>query len=125
MNFRLDGPSAQKIFDRVAAGETQKNLAAEFQVSPSTISNLVAGKSWPHLRRSPVPKTRRGTKLTTADVTVILQRLLAGETPNQVAMGYGVSRQAVANIKKGKAWGEVPRPEVVVPRPTRRKVWET
>ena len=125
MNLKLDEATAQAILDRVASGDKQKNLAIEFRVSPSTISNLVAGKSWPNLKRSPVSKTRHGTKLTVADIQVILRRLLAGEKPSQVALDYGVTRQAIANIKKGKAWGDVPRPEVAAPRPARRKVWET
>lgn len=125
MNLKLDEATAQAILDRIATGESQKNLAIEFGVSPSTISNLVAGKSWPHLRRGGTSKTRHGTKLTAADIVVILRRLQAGEKPSQVALDYGVTRQAIANIKKGKAWGDVPRPEVVVPRPARRKVWET
>jgi len=123
MNRKLDAAIAQSILDRVAAGERQKNLAAEFKVSPAAISNLVAGKSWPELRRthaaSPPP---RGSKLTVADVQVILQRLMVGEKPGTVALDYGVTRQAIANIKKGVAWVDVPRPEA--PRPTRRRVWE-
>ena len=125
MNKKLDEATAQTILNRVAQGEKQKNLAIEFGVTPSTISNLVAGKSWPHLRRSAASKTRHGTKLTSADIQVILRRLQAGEKPSQVALDYGVTRQAIANIKKGTAWGDVPRPEVVPPRPARRKVWES
>ena len=125
MNLKLDATTAQAILDRVAMGSKQKDLAAEFGVSPSAISNLVAGKSWRNLRRSVPSKTRHGTKLTSADIEVILRRLQAGEKPSQVALDYGVTRQAIANIKRGKAWGDVPRPEVVVPRPARRKVWET
>lgn len=124
MNLKLDAATAQTILDRVAAGGKQKDLAAEFRVSPSAISNLVAGKSWPNLRRSIPSKTRHGAKLTAADIVVILRRLQAGDKPSKVALDYGVTRQAIANIKKGKAWGDVPRPEVVVPRPARRKVWE-
>lgn len=123
MNFRLDAHTAQTILNRVAAGEPQKKLAHEYKVSPATISNLVAGKSWRHLQRSPVKVIRRGTKLALEDIKAILQRLSTGEAPSKIALDYGVSRQSIANIKKGKAWKDVPRPEVT--RPARRKVWET
>ena len=125
MNLKLDAASAQTILDRVAAGESQKDLAAEFKVSTAAISNLVAGKSWPGLRRVPTTqKVRHGTKLTPTQVGAILRRLQAGEKPGTVALDYGVTRQAIANVKKGKAWGDVPRPEVAAPRPARRRVWE-
>lgn len=125
MNLKLDATTAQAILDRVASGEKQKDLAVEYQVSPAAISNLVKGKSWPHLLRNRTAPPRRGTKLTPEDIRAILQRLQAGEKPSKVALDYGVTRQAIANIKKGRAWKDVPRPEVAPPRPARRKVWET
>jgi uncharacterized protein (DUF433 family) len=125
MNLKLDASLAQTILDRVAGGEKQKDLAIEYGISPSAVSNLVAGKSWPNLLRNRRTPPRRGTKLTPEDIQTILRRLQAGEKPGKVALDYGVSRQAVANIQKGRAWKEVPRPEVTPPRPARRKVWET
>lgn len=125
MNMKLSATTAQAILDRVAAGEPQKNLAVEFEVSPSAISNLVAGKSWPSLARpAKAPPPRHGSKLTVTDIQAILRRLMGGEKPYTVALDYGVSRQAIANIQKGKSWGTVPRPEAAPPRPTRRRVWE-
>lgn len=125
MNRKLDATLAQTILDRVALGEKQKDLAVEYQVSPAAISNLVKGKSWPQLLRHRTGTPRRGAKLAPGDIQVILQRLQAGEQPGKVASDYGVTRQAIANIKKGRAWKDVPRPEVAPPRPARRKVWET
>lgn len=123
MNKKLDQTTAQAILVRVAAGERQKDLAAEFKVSPAAVSNLVAGKSWPSLPRSSTKVPRRGTTLAQADVVEILRRLLAGETPSKIAADYKVSRQAIANIQKGKAWTDIPRPEAQQ-RPARRRVWE-
>ena len=122
MNKKLNEGTAQAILDRVALGERQKDLATEFAVSPATISNLVAGKSWVNLRRDKPTVVRRGSKLTATDIPQILARLQNGETPGDVAADYGITRQAVANIKKGSAWKDVVRPDV--PRPARRKVWE-
>lgn len=125
MNLKLDQALAQLILTRVAAGERQKDLAEEYGVSPSAISNLVAGKSWPGLARPTTKVPRRGSKLAPEDIVLILRRLQAGEKPRVVAEDYGITRQAVANIKKGKAWPDIPRPEVAVsPRPARRRVWE-
>lgn len=123
MNLKLDATTAQAILNRVAAGERQKDLATEFQVSPSAVSNLVSGKSWPQLERPKNIVTRHGSKLSAQDIHTIWVRLMAGETPASIGRDFGVSRQAIANIKKGRAWQDVPKPEPA--RPARRRVWES
>lgn len=124
MNKRLTEEQAQSIVDRVAEGETQKKMADEFGIKPSTVSNLIRGKSWPDLDRPDPPEVCvRGCKLSPADIPIILTRLANREKPKDVATDYGVTRQAIADIKRGKTWGHIPRP--VTPRPRRRKVWET
>ena len=47
---------------------------------------------------------------------------LATEKPSSVARDYGVTRQAIADIGRGKTWSHIPRPE---PTRRRRKVWES
>lgn len=124
MNKRFTEDQAQSIIDRVAKGEQQKKLAAEFKVRPSTISNLVNGRSWPDLDRPDPPEVRvRGCKLTAADIPIILARLEAREKAKDVAADYKMTRQAIADISRGKTWKHIPRP--VVAKPRRRKVWET
>ncbi len=123
MNKKLDQTTAAAIVARVAAGERQKDLAEEFKVSPAAVSNLIAGKSWTSLQRPTTRVPRHGTTLAPADVSEILRRLQAGEKPGKIAADFKVTRQAVANIQKGKAWPDIPRPEAPQ-RPARRKVWE-
>lgn len=121
MNQRLTIEQARNIITRVAAGELQKNLAEEFGINPSTVSNLIRGKSWPDLDRPDPPETTmRGTKLTAKDIPCILSRLSQQETPQAIATDYGVTRQAIADIKRGKTWGHIPRFETK----RRRRVWE-
>jgi len=122
MNRLLTEEQAQSIIDRVAGGEPQKKLAAEFGAKPSTISNLIRGKSWPNLRRPDPPAVViRGCKLTPKDIPRILTRLAAMETPAAIALDYGVTRQAIADIRMGKTWSHIPRPSAPKPR---KKVWE-
>jgi len=123
VNKRLTEDQAQSIIDRVAEGESQKNLAAEFKITAGAVSNLVKGKSWPDLDRPDPPDvTLRGCKLRPTDIPVILLRLRGREKPKDVALDYGVTRQAIADIGRGKTWSHIPRPEVEKPR--RKKVWE-
>lgn len=123
MNKRLTRDQAQSIIHRVAAGEPQKTLAEEFGVRPSTISNLVRGKSWPDLERpEPANVVVRGSKLRPEDIPVILARLAAREKAAAIAEDYGVTRQAIADIGKRKTWAHIPKPEA--PAPRRKRVWE-
>ncbi len=123
MNRKLTQDQAQSILHRVAAGESQKNLAHEYGVEPSTVSSLVSGRTWPELERPPEPEVRvRGAKLGPEDIQDILRRLAAREKAGDIAEVYQVTRQTIANIRRGKTWGHIPRPEPVKPR--RVRVWE-
>jgi len=117
----LDATTAQAILDRVASGERQKDLATEFGLNPSSLSDLVSGKSWPQLDRPEKRPTGRRSKRLPEDIKTILDRLAAGETPSAISRDYGVTRQAISNIQKGSAWADVPRPPKRIPR---AKVWE-
>lgn len=55
-------------------------------------------------------RAQRGTavktsKLTEDDVRAIRVRLVAGETPTAIAPAFGVTMQAVWDIKAGRRWG--------------------
>lgn len=123
MNNRLNRDQAQGIIDRVAAGESQKKLAAEMGVTPSTVSSIVNGRTWPSLAR---PERSlvvlRGATLTEVQVREVLVRLSQGEKDGSVAVDYGVTRVTISNIRRGKTWSHVPRPEVE--KRQRRRVWE-
>lgn len=47
-------------------------------------------------------------KLTTAEVEQIKRRLTDGERCPHIALTYGVSRQAICDIKANRTWGSVP-----------------
>lgn len=52
-------------------------------------------------------------KLTTAQVRKIFARLIAGESRPEIARDYGVNRQAITLIARGKNWKSVTGGEVV------------
>jgi DNA-binding XRE family transcriptional regulator len=105
------------ILTRIAAGELQKDLAAEYGVTPSCISHLARGTSWPHLGGVPSgrPKKRgsqrRCSKLTEEDIPIILRRVERGESLAAVARAYGVGRTTIADIWHGRRWTHVERPQ--------------
>lgn len=121
MNKKITREQAQSIIDRVAAGERQKNLAAEFHMSPAAISKIIRGKTWPDLKRPEhVPKART-SKVQAADIPVIRRRLQARENPAAIAADYGVCRQTIINIREGRSWAHI---TVEKPPKRRRRVWE-
>lgn len=123
MNKKLTSQEAQQIIDRVASGERQQALALEYNLSSAAISKLIRGLTWPDLHR-PAPLTPRPPcpKLSESQVQEILDRLyLRRESPSVIAPFYGVTRQAISDIAKGKSWAHLPRP---ARNPSRRRVWE-
>ena len=103
---------------RYAAGETQTALAAEFGVSEPTISQLIHGVTWAHLREGldhvPAPGRARGeshggAKLTAAEVTEIRARYQAGGiTQYELAAEYGISQPVIGKVVTGKLWAHLP-----------------
>ncbi|MHC4780963.1 MAG: helix-turn-helix domain-containing protein [Planctomycetota bacterium] len=112
---KLTEDQAREILARLASGERQKDLAVEYDVTPSCLSHLARGTSWPHLGgclpSHPRGSERGSAKLTEPDIPVILDRIERGESIASVARSYGVSRTTVAKIWHGKTWAHAPRPE--------------
>ena len=92
---------------RFAAGETQVDLAAEFGVDQSVISDAVRGTTWAHLDEPPVclpPNSRQATRLTKVIVLECRRRHEAGETITRLAREFGVNRSTVSLAVNGKRW---------------------
>ncbi|MEA3374715.1 MAG: hypothetical protein U9R72_00710, partial [Chloroflexota bacterium] len=53
------------------------------------------------------PKSKRGQKLTTADVLEIVERCRRGETQAAVARDFPISEQMIGRIMRGLNWSEV------------------
>jgi len=113
---KLTEDQAREILTRLASGERQKDLAAEYGVTPSCLSHLAHGTSWTHLGGVTTPDPPRGSKrasakLTEGDIPVILGRVERGESLAAVARSYGVSRTTIAKVWHGETWTHAPRPE--------------
>lgn len=89
------------------------------------LSNL----QWGTRKRNAEDRVEHGTqarganqglsKLDDEGVASILSQLVAGEAAGAVARGHGVSEATVGDIRRGRTWTHVPRPEgVPSARPT-------
>lgn len=94
----------EQIRGRVAAGESQKSLAAEFEVDASTISNMITGATW-GLPEVFIPT--RKTKLTQGQISSIRERLSMGAKGRALAQEFGVSPACISRLRHGKTWNSI------------------
>lgn len=113
---KLTERDVESLRRRVAAGERQKDLAEEFGVDPSSISNAVHGKTWTEGAPSFVRTRRR--KMTPAELDEARRLLSSGTKGRRVAEKFGISPAAVSRLKNGTTWkATAGLPAVAVPVP--------
>jgi hypothetical protein len=98
---------------------TQMAIARRFGVSQMTISFLLQGKTWRHIKRPfeigsikrqyPRGSAHSRSKLTESDVREIKMLLAGPHPPSQEAIGkaYGVPQTTISGIKLGRSWQHV------------------
>jgi hypothetical protein len=98
---------------------TQMAIARRFGVSQMTISFLLQGKTWRHIKRPfeigsikrqyPRGSAHSRSKLTESDVREIKMLLAGPHPPSQETIGkaYGVPQTTISGIKLGRSWQHV------------------
>jgi plasmid maintenance system antidote protein VapI len=92
----------REIRSRYRAGEQQKALAAEFEVTPAAITAVIRGRTWADASYTPPPDGR--IKLTQEIADECRVRYANGETQAALAREFGVTDVMVSLIVRGKAW---------------------
>lgn len=99
----------------------QVAIARRFGVSQMTISLLLQGKTWKHIKRPfepgsikrqyPRGSAHTRSKLTESDVAAIKALLASSHPPSQESIGkaYGVPQTTISMIKLGRSWQHVSR----------------
>lgn len=122
---RGDGHSATELSDddvrairtRAASGEPYPDIAADYSLSPESVSNIARGKTWSHVVSDVAPAAPRGgvkgannkrALLTEADIPVIRARAKAGDLAKDIAADYGVHKHTIYLIIWRKNWAHVP-----------------
>ena len=103
-------------------GRTQKYIADHYNLSQSTVSAIVLGKTWKHIHTEYIKKKdtynysegkpKRGesvnaAKLTVNDVKIIKKLVAQGITQTQLAKQFKVSQPTISAIVLGKTWADV------------------
>jgi uncharacterized protein (DUF433 family) len=94
---------------RHSAGETFETLAHEFSVTRAGMADAVRGITWQECPVPPVTGRKHGerhrdAKLTEAIILECRARNAAGETLQELAREFGVSRPALYYALTGKTW---------------------
>jgi len=104
-----------KIRDLYSKGEfTHLEIAKTFNVSDSTVHNIVTGKTWNHIggKRTYVgkggKKTRGNAKLNTSNVKEIKKMLKDKRLKNEeIGRLFNVSHRTISSIRSGHTWSDV------------------
>jgi len=112
---KLSESAIQALRERYAAGDcTQQQLATEFGVNQSTISQALRGVSWKRSRTTNATTDRRKgsgnhlAKLTEDDVREIRRRCAAKEgSQKAIAAEFGIVPSLVSMIHLRKVWTHV------------------
>ena len=86
-----------------------EEIAKNYGVPRRIIVNIETGKNYQYLTSRDRQPRRQGSSLTVKQVVEIKKLLLSEDCPTLTTIGktYGVSYQAISNIKLGKRWGDV------------------
>lgn len=116
-NSILTEDAVRDIRLRYATGRvTQKQLASEHGVDTTTVTRIISGQNWKHIKSTLTPEQiematdsnrargeRSGrAKLTLADVVEIRRKFAAGASKSELGREYGVSANTIGNaINRG------------------------
>lgn len=117
---KLTEESVREIRRRAHAGETDRDLAREFQVDSSSISCIARGKTWRHVGGPTRTGSLRGSanrrsKLSEEMVLEIRCRAREGESNVSLAKAFRVDCSAISLVVRGRAWKHVGGPVRVIP----------
>lgn len=110
---KLTFNQASEIALRALRGETHQSIAADFKLSPTSVTSIANGQTWKRafkqaklqFQLTGAVRTRgKFRKLTFADAVEIAKRRLRGEYGRTIALDYGVSIGLVHFISQGRAW---------------------
>lgn len=99
-----------EILLRIEQGESQIDLAKEYEVSLPTIARIAQGKTWQHVDRPKLEVSKRkvgNRKLTPEQVREIRQLSTQGFSQQKIADRFGVDRKNIGHILSGFTWSDV------------------
>lgn len=97
------------IIERVRSGESQADIGREFNLTRTTINDMVKRRSWKHLDIPIVTNIRNRTcsKLTDKQVKEIKRLFKQGKSTTEISKQFSVGFSTIADIRKNKTWQQI------------------
>jgi DNA-binding XRE family transcriptional regulator len=102
------------VSDWNAGGKTLAQIGEEYGVAKSTVSHIIARRSWSSVNPVVSPPKQKGY-FSPGEVEKIRERISAGETQHSLAKELGVSNACISHI-----WRRVTAPDGTIPEKMRR-----
>lgn len=111
----LTAEEAQQMIAERAAGDTIVMIAERHDRGYRVVKLVMSGSTFADLDRSalvrPVDKSKASAKLTLEEAQDIVTALASDDSIEELAWAFDVSWSIVYNIKIGRTWKELERPE--------------
>lgn len=108
---RRSGLTADQARAIAASSDKAADVARDYGIPHQTVNRIRQGRLWAEetadVRRATYQR-RPGTVLTEAEVAEILR---APGTHRELAKQYEVHESTISNIRRGRLWAHMPRPE--------------
>ncbi|MBA9027593.1 helix-turn-helix domain-containing protein [Peribacillus huizhouensis] len=106
---KLKDKDATEIKKLLVQGNlTHEQIAKNFNVASSTITNISLGTTWKHIEVAGFNAGKQDNKLSEESIQIIKELLKEGEmTLQKIADQFNVTKQAIHRIKTGKIYSHV------------------
>ncbi|RDJ35658.1 MAG: hypothetical protein DWQ19_12635 [Crenarchaeota archaeon] len=110
--MKLNINQAQEIINKYLEGNSSNDLASEYNVSQSTIIQLIKGKTWKQCNRPKNIKSKMsGSKINQQQAQEIIDQYIGGKSSYELAEQYDIWQTTICNIIRGHSWKQCRRPE--------------
>jgi transposase len=90
---------------------TYREIGDRFGVTDSCIAAIKYERAWKRIPRPRAARANRNGRLTEPEVIEIIRLLSDGMSQTAIAKKFGMSQQTISEIKNGRTWPHLPRPE--------------
>jgi hypothetical protein len=103
--IKLTEKQVKSIYSAYANGERAETIAKRFGVTKATVSNIVHGTSWKHMKLKPIPRRIFGTKMTFDKAEKLrVMNNNGNKTQKQLASFFGINVWTVRDIIHYRSW---------------------
>ena len=110
-NSKLTAKQVMAILVRLKNGERGVALAAEYGITPTTISDIGRGKTWTYVggtrRTNPNRGIKNGRSKLTEEQVRQIREVAGTDSDSHIARQYGVSTETVRRVRIGSHWRSI------------------